>query len=197
MHRSTRGAAAATLAFSAALLISGCSSSSTGGSAAAAPTTSAAAPGGGAGSTSSASASTSASTSASAPASAGAPSASGGASGSCQNLQATDAVKTAVISAYEAKFSNLNHLQTVPGSFYYGSCGGAQYAVANFMPTAGASIDVQVALQDDGSTRKYFSYASATGWSYIASNTFPDRGGCAAQIPTQLAAAWSNCPAPH
>jgi hypothetical protein len=186
MHRSTRSTVATTLAFSAALLVSGCSSGSTGSSAAAAPTTSAATPGGGASAGNTAAATTGSTDSAT-----------GGASGSCRNLQATAAVKTAVTTAYEAKFTNLNHIAPVPGSFYYGSCGGATYAVTNFMPTAGAGIDVEVALQDDGSARKYFSYSSATGWSYIASGAFPDRGGCASQIPSQLAAAWSNCPATH
>jgi hypothetical protein len=190
MHRSTRSTVATTLAFSAALLVSGCSSGSTGSSAAAAPTTSAATPGGGASAGNTAAATTGSTPTAT-------DSATGGASGSCRNLQATAAVKTAVTTAYEAKFTNLNHIAPVPGSFYYGSCGGATYAVTNFMPTAGAGIDVEVALQDDGSARKYFSYSSATGWSYIASGAFPDRGGCASQIPSQLAAAWSNCPATH
>ena len=205
MHLSTRRPAVAALALSAALLVgagvSGCSSSS-GKSAAGAASASGTPAGPSSGTTgSSTGPSTTTGGSSSSPAGSASPTAtasatSGTEAGGCQDLTATASVKAAVVSAYEAKNPGLTDIVPAPGNFYYGSCGGTQYAATNFTAGPGAPQNTLVAMQDDGSTRKYFAFA-ATGWSYVNSDSFPDRGGCAAQIPADLAKAWNNCPSPH
>ena len=190
--------AAAVLAFSAALLVGGCSSSGSGGSAAGAPSAVASATGSAAATAPAASAVPTASgPAASAPAASapagGAPSASTAAG--CQNLAATAAVKSAVTAAYEAANPQLNHIEPAPGTFFYGSCGSTRYAATRFQPTAGASQSTLVAMQDEGSARKYFSSTGSAGWGYTGSDGFPARGGCPATVPADLATAWANCSA--
>ena len=197
MQLSTRPSATVVLAFSAALLVGGCSSSGGGSSAAGTPSAVASATGG---SAPAASASAGSSTAASAPAgtsSASAPSGGGTATNAagCQNLAATAAVKAAVTAAYESANPQLNHIEPVPGSFFYGSCGSTRYAATRFVPTAGASQTTLVAMQDVGSVRKYFSSTGSGSWGYTGTDGFPSRGGCPATVPAGLATAWGNCSA--
>ncbi len=200
MQMPARRSATAVLALSAALLVGGCTSSGGGGSAAGTPSAVASATGrstpaasAAAGSSAAASAPAGATSSASASAPAG-----GGSSASpagCQDLAATAAVKSAVTAAYEAANPQLDHIQPVPGTFFYGSCGSTRYAATRFEPTAGASQNTLVAMQDEGSVRKYFSSTGSTSWGYTGSDGFPSHGGCLALVPAGLATAWANCPA--
>ncbi|WP_052440789.1 hypothetical protein [Streptacidiphilus anmyonensis] len=111
---------------------------------------------------------------------------------SCHNLVATDAVKAAVTRDYGAEVHR-GHITPRPQQFLYGQCGGTVYAATAFDLTAGATYSDQVAGQDDGSTRKYFSLAANGTWTLIGSAGFPDNGGCVAQIPQALAKLWGGC----
>lgn len=124
----------------------------------------------------------------------------GQADGGCQNLVATAQVKAAVTSTYGQAGTGsgiqLIHIAPAPGVFFYGECGTTSYAATRFVPTAGATLNEQVALQDDGAMMKYFSESSGGVWSLVASQTFPGTQGCGAitQIPSALASLWGGCP---
>ncbi|MEZ0095777.1 hypothetical protein [Streptacidiphilus sp. EB129] len=193
MHLSGRGSAAAVLAAAATLLVGGCTSSG-GKSAAGAPTPVASATSSSSGSGAAPGTPTGPNPSdASGPSSSS--SSSAGAGPDCRNLPATAAVKAAVTAAYQVQNPVMKHIQPAAGSFYYGSCGTTQYAATRFAPAAGAGEQELVGLQDDGSTRKYFTY-SAGGWTVSGSDGFPSRGGCSPQIPGPLAGLWNHCPPP-
>jgi hypothetical protein len=120
------------------------------------------------------------------------------AGGSCQNLVATAQVKAAVTSTYgqsgTGSGAQLIHIAPAPGVFFYGECGTTAYAATRFVPTAGATLNEQVALQDDGAMMKYFSEWSGGSWSLVASQAFPGTQGCGAitQIPSALASLWAT-----
>ncbi|SEK69908.1 hypothetical protein [Streptacidiphilus jiangxiensis] len=194
-----RAAASAALVLTSALLLTACNSgggSTTGGSTA---STSAPSGGSGGGSTSGGSgggstsggsgSSTQGTTSGSTSGTGGATAAAAG----CRNLVATDAVKAAVTQAYEAE-SHRGHITPLPHRFLYGECGGTTYAATAFELTPGATYNDQVAAQDDGSTRKYFSLTAGGSWTVLGSAGFPDMGGCIAQVPKALATVWGGCP---
>ncbi|MEU0073084.1 hypothetical protein ABZ027_26565 [Streptomyces sp. NPDC006332] len=116
----------------------------------------------------------------------------------CRSLVVPQEVKDAVTSAYRRSQPGLVHIAPVKGTFYYGECDGVLYAGTAFTPTAGATENELVQVQDEGAAEKYFSKAGAKGgaWTFVASDGFPrDPRGCAAipQIPAQLAALWGDC----
>jgi hypothetical protein len=113
-------------------------------------------------------------------------------SGGCRNLVATAKVKAEVTRAYEAE-SHRGHITPRPHQFLYGQCGGTTYAATAFDLTPGATYNDQVAAQDDGSTRKYFSLTAGGTWTVIGSANFPDLGGCIPKIPHALATLWGGC----
>jgi hypothetical protein len=192
LMRSTtrRAAASAVLVLSGALLLSACDSNSGGGSASATPSSTASAAGGTTGgSTDGATASPTASATAGGSAPSGAPPS---AAAACRNLVATDAVKAAVTRDYGAQV-NRGHITPRPHQFLYGQCGVTTYAATAFDLTPGATYSDQVAGQDDGSTRKYFSLGANGTWTLIGSADFPDTGGCVAKIPQALAKLWGGC----
>ena len=199
MNHSVRGAAVAVVVLSAVLVVSGCQG------------------GGGGGGDGVAGAPSSAAVVASATPASPAPSAAGTSAGpssspsarpsshvpvkpsptvptGCRNLGATAAAKAVVIAAYQTRFPYLTHIETAPGSFYYGVCDGTEYALTQFRSTPGATEQQLVAMQDEGSARKLFERTGGTGWRYVSSDTFPATPGCAPPVPARLAKAWVNCP---
>ncbi|KUN69902.1 hypothetical protein AQJ46_19300 [Streptomyces canus] len=106
-------------------------------------------------------------------------------------------VKANVTAAYGKQAQPpLSHITPVKGTFYYGSCDGTFYAGTRFQLTPGSTEAEQVALQDDGAVMKYFIDRPGTGWTFLASDTFPaSPQGCAAipQIPSHLSTLWNNC----
>lgn len=184
-----RAAASAALVLSGALLLSACDPGSGGGSGSASGSPTAA------GSATAPDASASASPTTAAPdasVSASASSAPSGNSAACSNLVATAAVKAAVTHDYGAAVHR-GHITPRPHQFLYGRCDGTTYASSAFDLTPGATYQDQVAAQDEGSTRKYFSLGADGTWTLIGSAGFPDNGGCVAQIPPALAALWGGC----
>ncbi|MFF0163306.1 hypothetical protein ACFYRY_38115 [Streptomyces sp. NPDC005263] len=116
----------------------------------------------------------------------------------CRSLVVPQEVKDAVTLAYRRSQPGLVHIAPVKGTFYYGVCDGVLYAGTAFTPTAGATENELVQVQDEGAAEKYFSKAEAKGgaWTFVASDGFPrDPRGCAAipEIPAQLAALWGDC----
>lgn len=193
MHPAMRRAAAATLTVSALLALGACRSSSPAdasatGSAVAAPPSPTASPRGSA--TPSAASSATSSATGSTTGSTTVPPSSTDAG--CRNLVATTAVKAEVTQAYQAA-AHLYHIQPRAGGFLYGSCGNVTYAETRFTATAQATTDEEVALQDEGSSRKYFSLGSTGTWTYLGTGGFPDTGGCLGQIPHPLAVIWGDC----
>ncbi|MEY9870765.1 putative small secreted protein [Streptacidiphilus sp. MAP12-33] len=198
-----RAAASAAVVLTSALLLTACNSGNGGGSAPSSGSTASAggaapteAPTSGSGGTSGGtSGATTGGTSAATPGTGGGTPGASAAAAGCQNLVATDAVKAAVTSAYEAA-SHRGHITPRPHQFLYGECGGTIYAATAFDLTPGATYNDQVAAQDDGSTRKYLSLAAGGSWAVIGSDNFPGTaGGCIHAIPADLAKLWGGCPA--
>ncbi|WP_152628153.1 hypothetical protein [Streptacidiphilus neutrinimicus] len=181
MHATARRAASASLAVCAALALSTCHPGGSDGGAA--PSSAARTSSTLSSPSSSASAESSPTTAASVVAASGSP---------CRDLVVTAAVKAEVTRTYAAQ-NKLVHIGPVPGSFLYGACGGVTYAASPFEPTAGATLQEQVASQDEGSVPKYFSLGAAGAWSYLGSAGFPATGGCIGAIPRALAAVWGDC----
>jgi hypothetical protein len=118
----------------------------------------------------------------------------------CTSLVVPQSEKDAVTAAYRRTQHDLVHIQPKPGGFYYGRCGTTYYAATSFDPTAGATLQEQVQLQDDGAAVKYFTKSPGGQWTFLASDGFPrDPRGCAAikQIPSALAADWADCLQQH
>jgi hypothetical protein len=114
----------------------------------------------------------------------------------CINLAAGAAVKAAATAAHR-QYTHLVHIQPVPGDFYYGACGGIQYAATDFEAAPGAGPPESVGLQDDGAAMQYFLRPPGGGWRHVDSDGFPrDPRGCAAitTIPSPLAVIWHGCP---
>jgi hypothetical protein len=118
--------------------------------------------------------------------------------GGCTNLTATAAVKAQVTAAYRAMDPGLPPVLPEPGAFYYGTCAGTQYAATTFtLPAGDAKQGDQVAMQDDGSTIKYFTRPAAGSWHYAGSNDVPPApAGCTSTpfVPAQLVGRWHDCP---
>jgi hypothetical protein len=105
-------------------------------------------------------------------------------------------VKDAVTQAYRRSQPGLVHITPVKGTFYYGRCDGVFYAGASFTPTAGATENELVQLQDEGGAEKYFTKNRDGAWTFVAGDGLPrDPRGCAALpgIPARLAALWGDC----
>lgn len=116
----------------------------------------------------------------------------------CRNLTAGSEVKAAVTEAYRRGFPRFVHVQPVPHQFFLGRCDGVRYAATRFEPTAGATHEELVGMQDEGSATKYFRGTPGGGWTYLTSDAFPHapRGcGDVPQIPEALAELWANCTA--
>ncbi|GAA2274031.1 hypothetical protein GCM10010415_46700 [Streptomyces atrovirens] len=118
----------------------------------------------------------------------------------CRNLTAGSEVKAAVTEAYRRGFPRFVHVRPVPRQFFLGRCDGVRYAATRFEPTAGATHEELVGMQDEGSATKYFRGTPEGGWTYLTSDAFPHapRGcGDVPQIPEALAELWGNCAAGH
>ncbi|MGX1480732.1 UNVERIFIED_CONTAM: hypothetical protein RKD50_009540 [Streptomyces canus] len=114
----------------------------------------------------------------------------------CRSLVVPQSVKDAVTQAYQRSQPELVHIAPVRGTFYYGECDGVFYAGTSFTPTADATENELVQLQDEGGAEKYFTKAKGSAWTFVAGDGFPrDPRGCAAihEIPARLAALWSDC----
>jgi hypothetical protein len=116
----------------------------------------------------------------------------------CRSLVVPQEVKDAVTLAYRRSQPGLVHIAPVKGTFYYGQCGGVLYAGTSFTPTADATDNELVQLQDDGGAEKYFTKDKTTGstWTFVDSDGLPrDPRGCAAipKIPARLASLWGDC----
>ncbi|MFF3334094.1 hypothetical protein ACFYWX_31835 [Streptomyces sp. NPDC002888] len=114
----------------------------------------------------------------------------------CRSLVVPQEVKDAVTLAYRRSQPGLVHIAPVRGTFYYGECDGVFYAGTSFTPTAGATENELVQLQDEGGAEKYFTQAKGGAWTFAAGDGLPrDSRGCAAigEIPARLAALWGDC----
>ncbi|OIV35335.1 hypothetical protein BIV57_22060 [Mangrovactinospora gilvigrisea] len=112
----------------------------------------------------------------------------------CIDLTVSSAVKKQVTVAYgKSQRPRLTDIAPVADTFYYGRCGDVDYASARFRLAPGATETEEVAMQDEGSVRKYLRYTPGSGWAYLGSDGFPSRGGCAAVVPAGLATAWMGC----
>ncbi|TLS44390.1 hypothetical protein FE633_20430 [Streptomyces montanus] len=114
----------------------------------------------------------------------------------CRSLVVPQGVKDAVTLAYRRSQPGLVHIAPVKGTFYYGECDGVFYAGTSFTPTADATENELVQLQDEGGAEKYFTKAKGSAWTFVAGDGLPrDPGGCAAirEIPARLAALWGDC----
>ncbi|MFI5676347.1 hypothetical protein [Streptomyces cellulosae] len=119
-------------------------------------------------------------------------------SSACRSLVVPQEVKDAVTLAYRRSQPGLVHFAPVKGTFYYGQCDGVFYAGTSFTPTADATENELVQLQDAGGAEKYFTKAEAEGsaWTFVDGDGLPrDPRGCAAipEIPARLAALWGDC----
>jgi hypothetical protein len=128
---------------------------------------------------------TSSSTSTSAPASTTSTSA------APQNLAVSDAVKSDLTAVYVAH-QGLPADQvagTAPGSVYYAFIPSTStyWAVASFVPTANASMQTQVAMQDDGCCG-IFTMATGGNWVFVSGFLGEP---CPGQIPAALFALWN------
>ncbi|MEU0212433.1 hypothetical protein [Streptomyces canus] len=114
----------------------------------------------------------------------------------CRSLVVPQEVKDAVTQAYQRSQPELVHIAPVRGTFYYGECDGVFYAGTSFTPTADATENELVQLQDEGGAEKYFTKTKGSAWTFVAGDGFPrDPRGCAAihEIPARLAALWGDC----
>jgi hypothetical protein len=109
-----------------------------------------------------------------------------------QNLPATPAIKGALTAAYVAHngLPATEVAGTAPNSVYYGfePSTNTYWAIAGFVPTANASMQTQVAMQDEGCCG-VFSMTTGGSWKYVA----PYQGGgtpCPGQVPADLWNLW-------
>lgn len=116
------------------------------------------------------------------------------ASGAPQNLVATAALKSALTAAFVAH-SGLpaNEVAgTAPNSVYYGYLPSTStyWAVAGFVPTANASYNTQVAMQDEGCCG-IFTMTAGGPWTYVAGYL---GAPCTGQVPAALEQLWNLTP---
>jgi len=112
------------------------------------------------------------------------------ASGGPQNLTASASVKNALKEAYVAH----NGLPadevagTAPNSVYYAYDPSTKtyWAIASFVPTAHASYDTEVAMQDEGCCG-VFTKPAAGAWTYMAGFLGVP---CPGQLPAAIEALW-------
>lgn len=116
------------------------------------------------------------------------------ASAAVQNLVATAAIKSALTAAYVAHngLPAAEVAGTAPNSVYYAYLPSTStyWAIANFLPTATASQNTDVAMQDDGCCG-IFTMTSGGSWTYAAGFL---GGPCTGQIPAALEELWHLTP---
>ena len=116
------------------------------------------------------------------------------ASGAPQNLVATAALKTALMAAFVAHNGlPANEVAgTAPNSVYYGYVPSTStyWAVAGFVPTANASYNTQVAMQDEGCCG-IFTMTAGGSWTYAAGYL---GAPCTGQVPAALEQLWNLTP---
>jgi hypothetical protein len=115
-------------------------------------------------------------------------------SGAPQNLAATAALKSSITAVYVAA-RNLPASQvagTVPGSVYYAYVPSTQtyWAIASFEPNGSATMQTQVAMQDDGCCGIF---TQMTGGNWVFVSGFLGEP-CTGQIPASLMALWNLHP---
>jgi hypothetical protein len=115
-------------------------------------------------------------------------------SGAAQNLTATAAVKSALTAAFLAH-SGLPPAEvagTAPNSVYYGYVPSTStyWAIAAFVPTANASQNTQIAMQDDGCCG-IFTMTAGGSWKYV--NGYLG-APCNGQVPAALVQLWGLKP---
>jgi hypothetical protein len=117
-----------------------------------------------------------------------------GASAAQQNLAATAAVKSALTAAYLAHngLPAAEVAGTAPNSVYYAFVPSTNtyWAIAGFVPSANASMNTQVAMQDDGCCG-IFTMTAGGSWTYVAGYLGSPCGG---QIPAALEQLWQLTP---
>lgn len=116
------------------------------------------------------------------------------ASGAPKNLVATAALKSALTAAYVAH-SGLPAAEvagTAPNSVYYGYLPSTStyWAVAGFVPTANASYNTEVAMQDEGCCG-IFTMTAGGSWTYVAGYL---GAPCTGQVPAALEQLWNLTP---
>ena len=112
-------------------------------------------------------------------------------SGAAQNLAATAALKSELTAVYVAK-NSLPASQvagTAPNSVYYAYEPSTKtyWAIASFVPNSSATMQTQVAMQDDGCCG-IFSTQTLTSWSLVARYL---GAPCPGQIPADLMTLWN------
>jgi cytoskeletal protein RodZ len=116
------------------------------------------------------------------------------ASGAAQNLVATAALKTALTAAFVAHrgLPASEVAGTAPNSVYYGYVPSTStyWAVAGFVPTANASYNTQVAMQDEGCCG-IFTMTAGGSWTYVAGYL---GAPCTGQVPAALEQLWNLTP---
>ena len=104
------------------------------------------------------------------------PGSTGTTSGGAQNLVASDAVKadltTTFVAAKQLQPADIS--STEPGSVYYAvvPATGAYWALASFLPSATASQQVLVGMQDGGRTA-IFTRSSGGSWTLVSLGSVP------------------------
>jgi hypothetical protein len=115
-------------------------------------------------------------------------------SGAAQNLVATAAIKSALTAVYVAH-SGLPAAEvagTAPNSVYYAFVPSTNtyWAISGFVPAANASLNTQVAMQDDGCCG-IFNMTSGGAWTFVSGYLGEPCGG---QIPAALEELWNLTP---
>jgi hypothetical protein len=115
-------------------------------------------------------------------------------SGAPQNLVATAAVKSALTAVYVARngLPAAEVAGTAPNSVYYAFMPSTNtyWAIAAFLPTANASMNTEVAMQDDGCCG-IFNMTTGGAWTLVARYLGAPCGG---QIPATLEELWHLTP---
>ncbi|HVA07250.1 MAG TPA: hypothetical protein VNG12_10970 [Acidimicrobiales bacterium] len=115
-------------------------------------------------------------------------------SGAPRNLAATAAVKASITAVYVAA-RNLPASQvagTAPGTVYYAYVPSTQtyWAIAGFEPNGSATMQTQVAMQDDGCCG-IFTQTAGGNWTFVSGYLGEP---CTGQIPASLMALWGLQP---
>ena len=115
-------------------------------------------------------------------------------SGAPQNLVATAALKSALTTAFVAHhgFPPADVAGTAPNSVYYAFVPSTNtyWASAGFVPSANASYNTQVAMQDEGCCG-IFTMTTGGSWMFVAGYL---GSPCAGQIPAALEQLWNLTP---
>lgn len=116
-------------------------------------------------------------------------------SGAPQNLVATAALKSALTAAFVAHrgLPAAEVAGTAPNSVFYGFVPSTNtyWAIAGFVPSANASNNTQVAMQDEGCCGIFTSGTAGGPWMYVAGYLGSPCGG---QILAALEQLWNLTP---